>query len=109
MLAYEHPFIDGNGRTARALFYWSALKQGYRLAEFLSISRVIQKAPAQYSRAFLFTETDRGDLTYFLLHQLAVIREAVKDLHAWLERKARELRLADRLLKDDDRFNHRQR
>jgi hypothetical protein len=28
-LAYDHPFCDGNGRTARALFYWSMLKQGY--------------------------------------------------------------------------------
>ena len=30
-LAYDHPFIDGNGRTARALFYWSMLSQGYWL------------------------------------------------------------------------------
>ena len=28
-LAYDHPFVDGNGRTARALFYWSMLRQGY--------------------------------------------------------------------------------
>ena len=27
-LAYDHPFVDGNGRVARALFYWSALSQG---------------------------------------------------------------------------------
>lgn len=25
-LAYVHPFMDGNGRTARALFYWYVLK-----------------------------------------------------------------------------------
>jgi Fic family protein len=24
-LAYDHPFVDGNGRTARALFYWQML------------------------------------------------------------------------------------
>jgi len=27
-LAYDHPFVDGNGRTARALFYWSMLHAG---------------------------------------------------------------------------------
>ena len=36
-LAYEHPYVDGNGRTARALFYWSMLKSGYWLFEFLTI------------------------------------------------------------------------
>lgn len=45
-LAYDHPFIDGNGRTARALFYWSMLHHGYWLCEFISISPIILKAPA---------------------------------------------------------------
>ncbi len=54
-LAYDHPFEDGNGRTARALFYWAMRTNGYWLAEYLSISRILREAPAQYSRAFLFT------------------------------------------------------
>ena len=68
-LAYDHPFADGNGRTARTLFYWSMLRSGYWLAEFLSISRLLRKAPAAYARAFLHTETDENDLTYFVLYQ----------------------------------------
>jgi len=28
-LAYDHPFVDGNGRTARALFYWAMLRPGH--------------------------------------------------------------------------------
>ncbi len=108
-LAYDHPFVDGNGRTARALFYWSMIRQRYWLAEFLSISRVIQKAPAQYSRAFLYTETDSSDLTYFLFHQLEVIRKATQDLNAYLDRKSKELRKVDLLLNADASFNHRQR
>ena len=50
MLAYDHPFCDGNGRTARALFYWSMAKNGYWLIEFVSISRVIKQASAQYGQ-----------------------------------------------------------
>lgn len=106
-LAYDHPFIDGNGRTARALFYWSMLRSGYWMVEFLSISRVILRAPRQYYRAFEYTETDGFDATYFLLHQLRVIRQAVEDVQSYLRRKALELRSASRLLRDTD-LNHRQ-
>ncbi len=107
-LAYDHPFVDGNGRTARALFYWGMLRHGYWLTEFLSISRIIQKAPAQYARAFLHTETDPGDATYFVLHQLEVLQEAIEDLHAYLKRKAREVVEADRLLRGAEELNRRQ-
>ena len=41
VLAYIHPFVDGNGRTARSLFYWYMIKKGYWLTEYLSISRII--------------------------------------------------------------------
>lgn len=65
-LAYEHPFVDGNGRTACALFYWVMSREGYWLYEYVSISRILKKARAQYARAFLYTETDENDTTYFL-------------------------------------------
>lgn len=98
-LAYDHPFVDGNGRTARALFYWSMARQGYWLCEFVSISRILRKARAQYARAFLYCETDDNDLTYFILYQLRVLTRAIHDLHDYLARKAKELRDAERLLK----------
>jgi Fic family protein len=98
-LAYDHPFADGNGRTARALFYWTMLRQGYWLTEFLSISRILRKAPGQYGRAFLFTETDDRDTTYFVLYQLKVICRAIEDLHEYLRRKITEVRQAEELLR----------
>jgi len=107
-LAYDHPFVDGNGRTARALFYWYMRTRRYWLVEFLSISRVIRRAPAQYGKAFLFTETDRGDTTYFLLHQLEVIQRAIEELHVYLDRKVTEVRAIEKLIKDADGLNHRQ-
>jgi Fic family protein len=109
MLGYEHPFVDGNGRTARAIFYWSLLRQRYWLTEFLSISRILRKAKSQYARAFLHSETDRGDLTYFVLHQLDVIQKAAGDLHEYLERKGGELRESEKLLSAEVALNHRQR
>lgn len=92
MLAYDHPFEDGNGRTARALFYWSMLNQGYWLTEFLSISRILKQAPARYGRSFLHVEQDENDLTYFVIHQLDVLRRAIEDLNAYLDRKVTETR-----------------
>src|SRR6266446_1222 len=108
-LAYDHPFVDGNGRTARALFYWSMLHYGFWLCEYISISRIILKAPAQYGRAFLYTETDDNDLTYFILHQIDVIRRAVEELHKYIEMKAAKLKAMERELRSMVLFNHRQR
>ena len=112
MIGYDHPFVDGNGRTARALFYWSIARSGYRLMEFVSISHYLRKAPSQYVRAYLHTETDENDTTYFLIHQLEVIRKAITGLHEYLARKVAEQRSTERLLvgsgKLRNRLNHRQ-
>ena len=107
-LAYDHPFIDGNGRTARALFYWSVLSQGLWLFEFLSISAIIRKAPAKYTRSFLYTETDENDLTYFILAQLQVIRRAIDVLDGYLDKKAAEIRAIEQILRSSVSINHRQ-
>ena len=107
-LAYDHPFVDGNGRTARALFYWQMLHAGYWLFEFVSISQILRKAPVQYGTAFLQTETDDNDLTYFIIHQAEVIRKAFKELHDYVERKSRETRSCMRLLGGFADLNHRQ-
>ena len=105
---YDHPFIDGNGRTARALFYWMMLQNGYWLFEYVSISHILRKAPAKYARAFLYTETDDNDLTYFILHQLAVIKRAIIELLGYLERKTAEVHAAERLFAKSKDLNHRQ-
>ena len=112
MLGYDHPFVDGNGRIARALFYWSMAREGYWLMEFLSISRLIKQAPARYARAYLYTETDENDATYFILHQLEVIERAIQALHDYMAKKMREQLSVESLLKESplwaDKCNHRQ-
>ena len=98
MIGYEHPFIDGNGRTARALFYWAMARFGYRMTEFLSISTIIRKAPVRYARAYVLSEIDDNDVTYFLDYHLRVILRSIRELHAWLARKAEEMRDVQRRL-----------
>lgn len=92
MLGYDHPFWDGNGRCARALFYWCVLRHGYWLLEYVSISAVIRKAPVQYGLAFLYTESDEGDVTYFINHQLDVIQKSISELQEYLVKKSKELK-----------------
>lgn len=107
-LAYDHPFEDGNGRTARILFFWSMRRSGYWLAEYLSISTILRQAPARYARAFLETETDEGDTTYFLIHQLRVIERAIEEMRRYLERKTKEIQEIGEALHGADGFNRRQ-
>jgi Fic family protein len=107
-LAYDHPFEDGNGRTARILFFWLMRIRGYWLAEYLPISRLIRNAPAQYGRAFMETEADEGDTTYFLIHQLGLIARAIDDLHAYLRRKTDEVKGIEKLLRGAEYLNGRQ-
>jgi len=108
-LAYDHPFVDGNGRTARALFYWLVLRHRYWLFEFVSVSQIIVKAPAKYVRAFLHTETDDNDLTYFIIYHLNIIRQAIKALYDYIERKTRRLQAIENQLRGIIILNHRQR
>ena len=90
LIGYIHPFVDGNGRTARAIFYLYLLNQDYWLIEYLSISRLIIKSKAQYANAYLFTELDENDLTYFIKYHLQTIDLAFSSLKDYIGRKLRE-------------------
>lgn len=99
MVAYVHPFADGNGRTARALFYWYMLKQGYWLTEYLSISRVIAKSKKSYEKAFLYTEADDMDMGYFVAYNMRVLQQSFKQLQDYIKRKQEEKRAANSFLR----------
>jgi Fic family protein len=108
-LAYDHPFEDGNGRTARALYYWYMRTRGYWLVDYLTVSQILAKAPTGYARSFLETETDERDTTYFILYQLHVVERAVAELHKYLARKAKEIRDVEQLMRAGSaELNHRQ-
>lgn len=111
-LAYDHPFVDGNGRTSRALFYWSMARRGYWLIEFTSISRLLVRAKQKYNRVFLYVETDENDATYFVLHQCRTILNAIDELHAYLAKKTEDSRRSHEILRNSGAanlgLNHRQ-
>ena len=112
MIGYEHPFVDGNGRTARALFYWSMARSNYWLIEFISISSLIRKSAVSYARAYLYTETDDNDVTYFLDYNLRIIRRCIDALHKYLANKVRETKRLEQMFLTGGLahvLNHRQK
>ena len=108
-LAYDHPFVDGNGRCARALFYWYMLRKKYWLLEFISISQIIKEGPSRYGKAFLYTESDDGDLTYFILYHLKIVTRAIQALHDYISWKTKTINQTESLLrKSSIDLNYRQ-
>ncbi len=99
LIGYIHPFADGNGRTARTIFYWYLLKHGYWLIEYMSVSRKILASKAQYSKAYLHTERDNNDLTYFIIYNLKCINLALEDLKYYIRRKSAEKQNAITMLR----------
>ena len=90
LLGYIHPFNDGNGRTARSVFYWYVLSRGYWLFEYMAISRRILRSKKNYGLAYLFTEYDEFDLTYFIKYNLEAIDDSWNDLLGYIKSKQKE-------------------
>lgn len=90
MISYIHPFADGNGRTARAMFYWYMLRKGYWLTEYLSISRVIAKSKKSYEKAFLYAEADQMNIGYFVAYNLRVLEQSFQQLQNYIKKKQSE-------------------
>ena len=107
MLAYMHPFVDGNGRTARALFYWYMLKENYKLTEYMSISRVIAKSKASYEKSFRYTENDGNDMGYFVAYNLKALEISFQQLRDYIQRKQQEKKAASTFMMAGN-INHRQ-
>ena len=107
LVAYYHPFVDGNGRTARALFYWYMLKSGYWLTEYLSISRIIYRSKVSYEKAFEYAEHDGNDIGYFIVYNLRVLKLAFEELKNYIETKIAQKQRSYTILSIGG-INHRQ-
>ncbi len=108
MIGYVHPFVDGNGRLARALMYWYALKRNYWLFEYMAISKVIKGSKGRYGLAYLNAETDDNDVTYFINYNLDCMEKALKNTREYIARKQKEQRDALKLISDHPELNFRQ-
>lgn len=107
-IGFIHPFVDGNGRTARAVFYWYMLKRRFWLFEYLPLSRILIKEPIQYEKGYLYAELDSGDVTYFIQYHLRLVVQALDALHGYIGRQLRNIKEASKILRSYPDLNHRQ-
>ncbi len=92
---YVHPFVDGNGRTARSLFYWYLLKNRYEFFRYFSISSIIKETRAQYYKALKDMEDCHADMTYVLLYMAGTVVQAIDVvLQRIVERYRRDMLLS---------------
>lgn len=99
-IAYLHPFVDGNGRTARAVFYWYLLKHNYWLVEYLTISRAIVNSKKGYDNSFIYSENE-NDLTYFVFYIADILKTSIIKFIEYFNEKIKEIeefkKVADKL------------
>jgi len=107
-IGYLHPFTDGNGRLARVMFHWYLLRKGYWAFSYLSISKTVKKSPAQYGNAYVYSEQDDLDLTYFIDYNIRKIKSAIDDFEEYLERRFEDNLKMNKLSKAKYNFNERQ-
>ena len=108
-LAKIHPFVDGNGRAARAFATLVLFIEGYDIKKFFSLEEHFDQDPLKYYQALGSTEIHRGDMTswleYFcqvLAMELTEVKEKVKklSLDTMLKDKlGRQIALTERQIK----------
>lgn len=105
-----HPFLDGNGRVARALATLVLFKEGYNIKQFFSLEEYYDREPMRYYEALQGVQKNEGDMTawleYFiegLAMELNRVKEKVKSLSTDIKIKktmgGKQLTLTERQIK----------
>lgn len=108
LIGYIHPFNDGNGRTARSVFYWYVLSKGYWLFEYMAVSRRIVRSRKMYDLSYLYTEYDEMDLTYFIKYIIECIHDSCNEMLDYIRRKQTEQEETRRIIQNNPDLNLRQ-
>ena len=108
-LAFEHPFADGNGRTARVVFLLEASRHpDLRWISFIPISRSIAERKEAYYQAFRDTADEGWDTTHFLRQQLRCLSIECERMAGFLKDFARRRALYSQKLELEGKLNGRQ-
>ena len=108
LIGYIHPFNDGNGRTARTIFYWYVLRNDYWLFEYMALSRTIKDTKGQYKKAYVYTESDENDLTYFIHYNLTAIEKTIKEIQTYIQMQQAEQIRTLHSIQESEELSYRQ-
>ena len=109
-LVRVHPFVDGNGRVARALATLILFQEGYDIRRFFSLEEYFDRDASAYYEALQSVEKRDGDLTFWLEYytlglgiELAKIKDKIEQISHDVQFKNRiggkPILLSDRQLK----------
>ncbi len=87
---YLHPFCDWNWRTARTIFYWYLLRKGYWGFSYIPISTAIKNSRKQYWNAYIYSEQDNYDFTYFLVYIANKTNQSFSEFKNYIQIKRKE-------------------
>lgn len=108
-IGYLHPFPDGNGRLARAIFYWYLFKNNYWAMAYLPISMLLKRAPHDYAYSYIYSEQDNFDFTYFFDYNIRRISASIAQFQNFVEQKSQEnLEVLNKLKAKYPNLNDRQ-
>ncbi len=96
-IAYIHPFFDGNGRTARTIFYFKCLKHELNWVNFLSISAALKEVGKGYENSFKQVKENDWDLTYFIIYCLKSLERALEIVEEKIQKLCMIPKLKDHL------------
>lgn len=107
-LGYLHPFCDGNGRTARAIFYWYMIKNDYWAMLYLPLSTLIKRSPVQYMHAYVYAEQDGLDFSYFFDYIIRKIIASIDEFNSFIDKTVVENQKISQLINQEIKTNNRQ-
>ena len=84
------------------------LSKGYWLFEYMAVSRRILRSRKQYDLAYLHTEYDEFDLTYFFKYIIECIDDALKDMLEHIKKKQVEQAEAKKIISENPDLSLRQ-
>lgn len=105
-LVHIHPFIDGNGRTARLLSTMILYKTGYDFKRLFTISEYYDKNRPAYYKAIQSVRNNNMDMTAWLEYFVDGLRAQMAEIYE----KGRQIIIADKTVKllEDMKLNIRQ-
>ncbi|MBN2325342.1 MAG: Fic family protein [Spirochaetes bacterium] len=101
-----HPFVDGNGRTARLLSTLILYKTGYDFKRLFTISEYYDKDRPAYYTAIQSVRKSKMDMTSWLEYFVDGLRSQMKEIQG----KGKKIITADKVVKrfEDKGMNDRQ-
>lgn len=97
-LVFIHPFIEGNGRTARAVATLSLYQSGYDFKRFFSLEQYFDSDVERYYQALLSVQqSSNNDLTYWLEYFAYGLALEIDKVKHQVQKLSKDLRIKKEL------------